>query len=272
LEQTISNRIATSDRRKVKEEIGKILFSSLTALELLIDYKHTEIQAPHNSGSFFFNYQKTFSVFLLSLVDVNYKFIIIDVGGYDQSSDGLVTRSILGKSLKAITLNIPNSKPPPNSEETLTFVIVGDEAFSLKIHLLRPYLTVLARKDKSKQIYNYRVSRACRFVGSAFGTLTQQFRSYYGRIQLSPENADKVVLAACVLHNYLRNCVCVQNCVFENTDVPPQFAYVTTFRRSDGSASEEAVSMREKYRQFFENVGLVRWQLEAIRRGRAVQM
>jgi hypothetical protein len=80
-----------------------------------IDGKYTEIQAPHNSGSFFFNYKKTLSVVLLALVDANYKFTIIDLGGYGKSSDGgLFTRSILGK---ANTLNISNSKPPPNSEE-----------------------------------------------------------------------------------------------------------------------------------------------------------
>ena len=83
-----------------------------------IDGTHTEIQAPHNSGFLFFNYKKTFSVVLLVLVDANYKFSIIDLGGYGKSSDGgLFTRSILGKSLEANTLNIPNSKPRPNSEE-----------------------------------------------------------------------------------------------------------------------------------------------------------
>jgi hypothetical protein len=57
-----------------------------------------------------------------------------------KSSDGgLFTRSILGKSLEANTLNIPNSKPPPNGEELLLFVTVGDEAFPLKKYLLREF-------------------------------------------------------------------------------------------------------------------------------------
>jgi hypothetical protein len=88
---------------------------------------------------------------------------------------------------------------------------------------------------------------------------------------LSPENADKVVLAACILHSYLRNDVSMEDCVIENTDAPPQFSYVTTFRRFGGSASEEAMRVREKYRQYFANVGSVPWQLETIRRERAVQ-
>jgi hypothetical protein len=87
------------------------------------------------------------------LVDASYKFTIIDVSGHGKSSDGgLFTRSVLGKSLEANTLNIPNSKPPPKSEEPLPVVVVGDEAFPLKKCLLRPYPVVSALNDERKQI------------------------------------------------------------------------------------------------------------------------
>ena len=181
----------------------------------------------------------------MALVDANYKFTLIELGGYGKSSDGgLFTKSILGKSLEANTLNIPNSKPPPNSEEPLPSVIVGDEAFTLKKYLLQPYPGVSARNDESKQIYNYGLSWARRVVKNAFDILPQKFRLFYGRIQLSSENAYKVVLAACVLHRYLRNDVTVEDCVVENTDALSQFSYVTTFRRSGGSASEEVMRVR----------------------------
>jgi hypothetical protein len=147
----------------------------------VIDSKHIEIQSPHNSGSLFFNYRKTFSVVLLALVDANYKFTIIDIGGYSKSSDGgLFTKSILGKSLEAKTLNIPNSKPLPNSAEPLPFVTVGDKAFPLKKYLLGPYQGLSAWNDESMQIYNYRLSRACRVIENAFGILTQIIRLFYG--------------------------------------------------------------------------------------------
>jgi len=51
-------------------------------------------------------------------------------------------------------------------------------------------------------------------------------------------------LAACVLHSYIRNDVSVEDCVIENTDAPSQFSYVTTFGRSGGTASEEAMRVR----------------------------
>jgi len=111
--------------------------------------------------------------------------------------------------------------------------------------LLRPYPGVPALNDESKQIYNYRLLRARRVVENAVSILTQKFQLFYGRIQLSPENTENV-LAACVSHSYL-NYVSVEDCVIENTDAPSLFSYVTTFRRSGGSSSEESVRVRKKY-------------------------
>jgi len=105
-------------------------------------------------------------------------------------------------------LNISNSKPPPNNEESLSFVIVGDEALPLKKYLPRPYPVVSARTDWSKQIYNYRLSRGRRVVGNALDIFTQKFRLFYGRIQLSTENSDKVVLVACGLQLLKKRCQC----------------------------------------------------------------
>jgi hypothetical protein len=111
---------------------------------------------------------------------------------------------------------------------------------------------------------------ARRVVENAVGILTYKFKLYYGRIQLSPGNADKGVLTACVLHSYVRNYVSVDDCVIENTGARLQFSYVT-FRPSGGSVSEEAKRVRKNYRQYFENVGSVPWQMEAVRTGRTVQ-
>jgi len=104
-------------------------------------------------------------------------------------------------------------------------------------------------------------------VQNTSSILTQIFRLFYGRIQLISENAEKVVLAASVLHSYLGSDLSVEDCAIESTDAPWQFSYVTI---SGGSASEEAMSVREKYREYFENVGSVPWELETIGRGREV--
>jgi hypothetical protein len=159
--ETISNKLAqtelpqpTDGGWKKKGEEFYLLWQFPNCIGA-IDGKHIEIQTPCKIGSIFFNYKNIFSVLLFTLVDASYKFTIIDFSGHGKSSDGgLFTRSILGKSLEANTLNISNSKSPPKSEEPLPFVIMGDEAFYIKKYLLRPYPVVRALDDDSKQINN----------------------------------------------------------------------------------------------------------------------
>ena len=56
-----------------------------------------------------------------------------------------------------------------------------------------------------RRIYNYRLSRARRVVENAFGIMANRFRVFLTTIALAPHKVDELVLAACVLHNYLRD-------------------------------------------------------------------
>lgn len=85
----------------------------------------------------------------------------------------------------------------------LPYVIVGDEAFPLKTYLMRPYSGRNLPEDK--RIFNYRLSRARRVSENAFGMICQKFRLFFGKMQLSPSNADSIILSALCLHNFLRN-------------------------------------------------------------------
>jgi len=83
-----------------------------------VDGKHVTIKCPDNSGSRNFCYLKKFSVVLMAIVDPEYKFICIDVGGYGRNSDGgILEESAMGKRLEAGTLNVPKSTPLPGQVE-----------------------------------------------------------------------------------------------------------------------------------------------------------
>lgn len=90
--------------------------------------------------SIYYNYKGSNSIVLLALVDADYKFIAIDIGSYGRNSDGgIFSKSAIGKKLHSKTFNVPEPTPIVENGNPEPYVVVGDEAFSLKTYLLRPY-------------------------------------------------------------------------------------------------------------------------------------
>ena len=173
-----------------------------------LDEKHIVIQAPHNSGSLFFNYKGTFSLVLMALVDADYRFVFVDIGDYGSNADGAVFKnSTFGQAFINGQLNVPPHKHLPHFPEggPLPHCFVADEAFPLRVDLMRPYPRGRNnnRLRKEQQIFNYRLSRARRIVENAFGILAQRWRLFNRRIGLNAKNTEVIVKACIVLHNYL---------------------------------------------------------------------
>ena len=91
-----------------------------------LDGKHVVMQAPHNSGSAYFNYKKAHSIVFLAVCNAKYEFTIGDIGDSARQSDGSVySNSHLGFSVENNTLNLPDP-------DILPYVFVTDDAFGLK--------------------------------------------------------------------------------------------------------------------------------------------
>lgn len=224
-----------------------------------VDGKHVKIRAPPNSGSLFFNYKQTFSVVLLAVVDAKYRFVIIDIGAYGKNSDGgIFSNSKLGKGLENNTLSIPPDNILPGTTCSAPHVLVGDEAFPQKTYLMRPYPGAQARDDSEKRYYNYRLSRARRVVENAFGILSQKFLIYQRTLNLDPENADVIVYATCLLHNFMRN----ENISdIKSCDSPHTQNNLANIQRQGGNAHQAAFDARENFKAFFNSpAGALPWE------------
>ncbi|KAM4015345.1 uncharacterized protein ACNLHF_002001 [Anomaloglossus baeobatrachus] len=239
-----------------------------------LDGKHVRITQPPNSGSYFFNYKGYFSVVLMALVNANYEFIFVDVGMNGRVSDGGVfEQTRFGNRLNNCDLHLP-----PNSQTTgeFNFVFVGDEAFPLHSNLLKPY----PQKNLTEQrrIFNYRLSRARRVVENAFGIMANRFRIFHTPINMKLDSIDSVILACCVLHNFLRrrdtDSYCPSGFV-DTVDLTSGEVLLGNWR-SDGPAiaglepcahgrnPDDAKTCREKYCDYFNGPGAVSWQHQII--------
>ena len=243
-----------------------------------VDGKHIVITAPFKSGSLFHNYKGTFSVNLMALVDANYKFILIDVGQYGSNADGGVfQRSEFGRRFLNRDLDIPPPKTIADAPEIglLPHCIIADEAFPLRIDLMRPYPRRSKHENlpEDKAVFNYRLSRARRIVENAFGILAQRWRLLNRRIQLNEDNVVTVVKACCILHNYLRDSQDYQDrstlLLNEEGDVlmPPGAQIVNVAYMRGYHSAKDALQTRELFKTYFNSPsGSLPWQLESIRK------
>ncbi|XP_069832289.1 uncharacterized protein [Dendropsophus ebraccatus] len=236
-----------------------------------MDGKHVRIVQPAASGSFFYNYENFFSIIFLALVNANYEFVFVGVGRNGRVSDGGVfANSQFAHMLRSNSLSLPNNDV---THANLNFVFVADEAFPLTSHILKPYPQRLLNRER--QIFNYRLARARRVVENAFGIMANRFRVLHTPINLMPHKVDKVVLACCVLHNFLRMndsnsysppaMLDTEN--LESFEVIPgewhaSGVAMTSLQRQQhvGRPSADAVLCRQQYCHFFNGPGAVELQ------------
>ena len=143
-----------------------------------VDGKHIRVVKPEQSGSLYMNYKHFFLIALLAIADTNYKFVYVDVGSFGKDSDSTIFRnSSLWKHMERNTLSIPTPTRLPESDIAIPYAFVGDEAFGLHRNLLRPYSGT--HLPVYKRVFNYRLSRARRYIENAHLVFCQINGEYY---------------------------------------------------------------------------------------------
>lgn len=230
-----------------------------------VDGKHIRIFSPSKSGSLYFNYKDYFSIVLLALVDANYRFMVVDVGSYGKEGDSSIfNKSLLGKKILYSEDFFPISQTLPKSNRKMPFVVVGDEAFRLHKHIMKPFNKLSANADKRKTVFNYRLSRARRVSENAFGLLSQVFRVFYTHIAISPDVCDNLIFAACCLHNLLREAYLEKNghphYEYHSNEQTSKTNTLQNFCRTGGFQNKDGFQIREGFMTFFNEEGAVNWQ------------
>lgn len=87
-------------------------------------------------------------------------------------------------------------------ETNVPIYLIGDSAFQFAPNLMKPY-PFHAENNEQKKAFNYVLSKNRRVVENAFGHLKSRFRRLGKGLDNKIKNVNIIILACCVLHNYL---------------------------------------------------------------------
>lgn len=221
-----------------------------------VDGKHIRIVSPINSGSMYFNYKDYHSVVLMGIADSNYRFVFVHIGSYGKDCDSSIFKQTdFWKSIENGSEMLPAEKCLPNTENPkVPYFFVADAAFGLHKHLQRPYSGTYLTVEK--RIFNYRLSRARRYVECAFGILSNKWRIFHRPLNVQPQLACDIIKACIILHNFVRDRDGYQ---FEDTLVITGLEDVESEIITRGSLKANDVrNVLSKY--FVSSVGSIPWQ------------
>ncbi|KAM4543482.1 uncharacterized protein V3H82_021405 [Fundulus diaphanus] len=224
--------------------------------------RHVAIQAPPNSDSRALKDKAPSSVVLLALVDADCRFRCVQVGDFGRASDGGVfAGSELGVGMADGNLNVPPDRALPGAPHLgeAPFVMVADAALPLKTYLMRPYPG--QHLSPAKRTFNYRLWRARRVLENAFAILSTRWRILLRRTVL--HNSDTLVVAACILHNFLLAPDDNQRLLDENEESGQNMEPVKSM--GGNRASRAACNVRDTFSSFFmSDEGSLPWQSKMI--------
>lgn len=208
----------------------------------------------------YFNYKSYYSVVLMAVADSNYRFVHVNIGSFGKECDSSIFKqSTLWNSVITNTLQLPDAKYLPGSEgPKVPYFFIGDEAFGLHQHLLRPYGGT--HLSVEKRIFNYRLCRARRYVECAFGILSNKWRIFHRPINVEPNFATDIIKACTVLHNFVRD---RDGVLIEDTTTITGLEDLP--RESTARGGLQANTVRNVLTKYFGTIaGAVPWQMSKI--------
>ena len=230
----------------------------------------------------FSNYKGKQSMVLLAIVDANYRFLLLDFGTNGRISDGGVLQNTrFYEKLVEKKLHIPQLDDVSENFQNVPYVFVADDAFPLTTEILKPFRQADLNSAK-REVFNYRLSRARHIVENVFGILSSRFRIFHTAINLEPQNIEKVVMAACALHNFLMDqqptLYAPANCLYQESSESGNILSMGCDSADSnmnplqscnrGNICGNAKEVREHFMDYFMDEGKVAWQNKHILRNK----
>lgn len=224
-----------------------------------VDGKHIRVNKFPHSGSMNLNYKGYFSIVLMAVADADYKFTYVDVGAYGKDCDSSVFQHTTFFNLMVKNqLQIPPPRPLNSTRpESFPFVLVADEAFGLSDFVMRPYAG--HNLTDKKKVFNYRLTRARRFVECAFGILCNKWRILHRALNVSKKLSIDIVKACIILHNLVR----IKDAQRLEMYVSQEKLQILPTAKCN-RPTRPAATLRDNFADYFMSEGALPWQMNKI--------
>ncbi|XP_050517687.1 putative nuclease HARBI1 [Diabrotica virgifera virgifera] len=157
-----------------------------------IDGCHIPIKQPVRNANDFYNRKGFHSIILQGVCDENGVFIDVNIGRPRRMHDARVFR--LSEIYEYLTRE--NSILPANLH------LIADSAYPLLLNLMKPFQDN-GHLPEEHVVYNTKLSSIRSTIERAFGLLKCKFRRLKYLDVNHSQIASRIVLAACVLHNFI---------------------------------------------------------------------
>lgn len=215
-----------------------------------IDGKPFKVKTRKRRGSEFRKRKKYISVVLQAVVDANYKFIAVEVGGGDeQSDDGAFQCSKLNELLSNGNYSVPPPARMPGSDEILPNVMIGNETYPLKTFLMRPYTG--RSIDDEKTTFNKRLTRARNCADCALAILVNKWGFLLKPMETNLKHSRLIIKVACLLHNIVRERDGDRGLDIRTLMEETEGSGIRRGNRRNNRATTQAIRIRDKYKDYF---------------------
>uniref|UniRef100_A0A2M4CSQ9 DDE Tnp4 domain-containing protein n=1 Tax=Anopheles darlingi TaxID=43151 RepID=A0A2M4CSQ9_ANODA len=222
-----------------------------------IEGKHVHLRRPIDESKVC-SYKGFNSLVCLTVVDPMYRFLIVDVGSYGVNGENDILQESNFIEHYCDNLEYPPPSTLPDSDIISPYVFLGNESFTLKTFLMRPYPKTVCLDRIDRKEFNAHLSQARTVVDRAFGILTSNWKVFSKPIDCKPEIADAIVKATCCLHNFLLE----QNSRLTSVDRKRE---VQTYRyeadkknealkpigKTNIRSSRDALEVRDRFAEYF---------------------
>ncbi|XP_032671800.1 putative nuclease HARBI1 [Odontomachus brunneus] len=160
-----------------------------------IDGCHITCKAPPHNANDYYNRKGSHSIIFQGVCDHKARFINIYVGLPGRMHDAHVFRcSNLYRQLS----NAENPLLPPDLH------LIGDAAYPLLQNVMTPFRDT-GHLTRAQIVYNMKLAKIRNIIERAFGLLKCKFRRLYFLDVGDFELGQKMIVASCILHNFMIN-------------------------------------------------------------------